>query len=44
MLLAELQGGRRGRSGEYDRSLQRTAAIRRRFADPLPDLVGEQQR
>lgn len=44
MLLAELQGARRGRSGEYDRSLQRTEAIRRRFADTPPGPVLEEQR
>jgi hypothetical protein len=43
MLLAELQGGRRGRSGEYDRSLRRTAAIRRRFTGVAPDVVSEEQ-
>ena len=31
MVLAEIRGGLRGRRGEYDRSLQRTEAIRQQF-------------
>lgn len=33
MILAEIRGGLRGRRGEYDRSLARTAAIRQQFPE-----------
>ena len=39
MVLAEIQGGLRGRRGEYDRSLRRVEAIRRQFPAAPDDVA-----